>query len=187
MKTINLRYGVLALMVLAAAFSRLLPHPSNFAPIGAMSLFGAAYFSRKDIALLVPVIAMWLSDLVINNVLYTQYFDGFVFFYQGCLWTYVAFIAIGLLGFVLLKKVKVQNVFLASILAAIVFFLISNFGVWQSGTMYPKTFSGLMACYTAGLPFLKNTLLGNLFYSSVLFGSFELAQSRIYALRLNRI
>ena len=186
MKNIHLRYGILVLMVLAAAFSRLLPHPSNFAPIGAMALFGAAYFSRKEIALLIPLLAMWLSDLVINNVVYAQYFDGFVFFYQGFYWTYGAFIAIGLLGFILLRRVKVQNIFFASIAAALIFFLISNFGVWMSGTMYPKTVAGLMTCYTAGLPFLKNTLLGNLAYSGVLFGAFELAQYKIQALQTKR-
>lgn len=186
-KRINTRFGVLALMVLTAALSRLLPHPPNFAPIGAMALFGAAYFSKKHLALILPIAAMWLSDIIINNVVYAQYFDGFTLFYQGFYWTYGAFVAIGVLGFLLLKTVKVQNVAIASILAAFLFFLISNFGVWQSGTMYPKTLSGLTACYTAGLPFLKNTLLGNLFYNSVLFGAFELAQYKYNSLRINPI
>ncbi len=94
---INLRFGVLFLIVISAAFSRLLPHPPNFTPIGAMALFGAAYFSKKHIALILPIIAMFLSDLVINNVVYAQYFDGFTFFYPGFYWTYGAFIVIGLL------------------------------------------------------------------------------------------
>lgn len=186
-KKINTRFGVLALMVLTAAFSRLLPHPPNFAPIGAMALFGAAYFSKKHLALMLPIVAMWLSDLVINNVIYAQYFDGFTFFYQGFYWTYGAFLAIGILGFLLLKIVKVQNVLLSSILAALLFFAISNFGVWQSGVMYPKTFSGLMTCYTAGVPFLKNAILGNLVYSSVLFGAFELAQYKYHSLKASTL
>ena len=175
-KKINIRFGVLSLVILLAAFSRLIPHPPNFAPIGAMSLFGAAYFSRKYLAFIVPIAAMWLSDLVLNNVIYGQYFDHFVWFYKGFYWTYAAFIFIGLIGFGLLKKVRPAKLLIASLLASVVFFLVSNFGVWASGTMYPDTFSGLMSCYAAGLPFFKNTLIGDLAYSGALFGIFEFVQ-----------
>lgn len=186
-KTIQLRFGVISLMVLLAAFSRLIPHPPNFAPIGAMALFGAAYFTQRYLAFLIPIISMWLSDLVLNNVVYGQYFDHFVWVYDGFYFTYGAFILIGLIGFVALKRVKIQNLVLASLLASIVFFLLSNFGVWASTTMYPKNFSGLIACYTAGLPFFKNTLMGDLVYTGVLFGAFELAQRQIPILRLQTI
>ena len=181
---IDIRFGVLSLLVLFAAFSRLIPHPPNFAPIGAMALFGAAYFSKRYLALLIPVLSMWLSDLVINNVIYAQYFDGFTFFYQGFYWTYAAFIVIGVIGSFMLKKIQLKSVALASLLAAVLFFVISNFGVWASGTMYPKNFSGLLACYTAAIPFFKNTLMGNLVYSGVLFGAFEFAQNRIPILKI---
>ncbi len=184
---INIRFGILSLIVLLAAFSRLIPHPPNFAPIGAMSIFGAAYFARKHLAIVVPIIAMWLSDLLLNNVIYGQYFDHFVWFYQGCYWTYAAFIFIGLIGFRLLKKVRPVNLLIASLSASVVFFLISNFGVWASGTMYPNTFSGLMSCYAAGLPFFKNTLMGDLVYSGALFGMFELIQYKVPALKIQYI
>ncbi len=180
---INIRFGVLVLIVLLAAFSRLIPHPPNFAPIGAMSLFGAAYFSRKYLAFVVPIGAMWLSDLLLNNVIYGQYFDHFVWFYNGFYWTYAAFIFIGLIGFGLLKKVRPVNLLIASLSASVVFFLVSNFGVWASGTMYPNTFSGLMSCYAAGLPFLKNTLIGDLAYSGALFGIFEVIQYKVPVLQ----
>lgn len=186
-KSIQLRHGLIALMVLLAAFSRLIPHPPNFAPIGAMALFGAAYFSRRHLALAIPIISMWLSDLVLNNVVYGQYFDHFEWFYDGFYWTYGAFIIIGLIGFVTLKRTKTHNLILASLLASIVFFLLSNFGVWASTTMYPKDFGGLMACYTAGLPFIKNTILGDFVYTGVLFGAFEFAQYKIPALKLKTI
>ena len=181
---IALRFSVISLMIVLAAFSRLIPHPPNFAPIGAMALFGAAYFSKKFIALIIPVLSMLISDLVINNTIYAQYFEGFTFFYQGFYWTYAAFIVIGVIGFFMLKKVQLKSVILASLFAAVLFFIISNFGVWASGTMYPQTFSGLIACYTAAIPFFKNTLMGNLVYSGVLFGAFELAQNRIPILKI---
>ena len=180
---INIRFGVLSLLVLGAAFSRLIPHPPNFAPIGAMALFGAAYFSRKGIALIIPIVAMWLSDLYLNNVVYGQYFDHFVWFYQGFYWTYGAFVVIGLMGFAILKTVKVQLVLVGSLSASILFFLLSNFGVWFSGNMYSNDINGLITCYTAGLPFFKNTIIGDLVYCGVLFGAFEFAQTKIPVLQ----
>lgn len=186
MKTqkINIRFGIVSLLILLAAFSRLIPHPPNFTPVGAMALFGAAYFSKRYLTFVVPLIAMWLSDLVLNNVVYAQYFDGFVLFYPGFYWTYSAFIVIGLVGFFLLKRTKPQNILIASLSASILFFLVSNFGVWASGMMYPKDLSGLLACYTAAIPFFQNTLMGDLVYCGVLFGAFEFAQYKFPLLKL---
>ncbi|MBN2820872.1 MAG: hypothetical protein JXP36_18005 [Bacteroidales bacterium] len=184
---IDIRFGVLSLFVLFAAFSRLIPHPPNFAPIGAMALFGAAYFSKKHIALIIPVLSMWLSDIVINNTIYAKYFDGFTFFYQGFYWTYLAFVLIGLVGFLLLKRTKPHNILIASLSASILFFIISNFGVWTSGTMYTKDFRGLLTCYTVAIPFFKNSLMGDLVYCGILFGSFEFAQYKIPTLKLKTI
>jgi hypothetical protein len=184
---ITLRFGVISVIILLAAMSRLAPHPANFAPIGGMALFGAAYYSKRYWVFIIPIVSMWLVDLVLNNVVYARYFDHFVWFYQGCYWTYGAFILIGLIGIVTLKKIRVQNLILTSLLASIVFFLLSNFGVWASTNMYPKNFSGLIACYAAGLPFFKNTVMGDLVYTGVLFGAFEFAQRRIPVLQLQKI
>ena len=71
-RKIDLRIGILGLLVFSVALSRLLPHPPNFTPVGAMGLFGAAYFSRKYLAFLVPFVAMWVSDLILNNAVYAQ-------------------------------------------------------------------------------------------------------------------
>lgn len=178
-KTNYFRFGFLSLMILVVAVSRMLPHPPNLTPVGAMAIFGAAYLSRKHWALLVPLLALWVSDMLINNILYAEYFENFVFFYQGFYWTYLAFALIILMGFLLLRKIKIANVLLASLLASVIFFLVSNFGVWMSGTMYPKTSEGLVACYTAGIPFFRNMLVGDLFYTGLLFGLFEFAQYKI--------
>jgi len=169
---------VISMIVLLAALSRLIPHPANFAPIGGMALFGAAYYSHRYWAYLIPIISMWISDLILNNVVYGQYFDHFVWFYSGSLFTYGAFALIVLLGTFTLKKVKPINLGLSALGASVLFFLVSNFGVWFSSGMYPNTAEGLAACYAAGLPFLKNTVLGNLFYSALMFGSFELSVRR---------
>ena len=179
----DFRSGLLVLIVLLAAFSRLIPHPLNFAPVGAMALFGVAYFNQRVFAFLFPILAMFLSDLVLNNVVFAGQFEGFTLLYPGAVWTYASFVLIGLVGLLLLKKVKPLNLLAASISASVLFFLVSNFGFWSTGLLYPMSFEGLMACYTAGLPFFKNTLLGDLFYTAVLFGAFELIQARFPVLK----
>ena len=176
---LDLRFSVMTLMILLAAMSRLLPHPPNFAPIGGMALFGAAYFNKRYWAFLVPIISMWISDLVLNNVVYAQYFNRFVWFYGGSLFTYGAFALIVLFGMLSLKKIRLPNLIASALGSSVIFFLVSNFGVWFSGAMYPKTVSGLLACYTAGIPFFHNTILGDLVYTGVLFGVFALCVRKI--------
>lgn len=180
---INLRFSVITLIILSAAMSRLLPHPPNFAPIGGMALFGAAYFSKKYWAFIIPIVSMWVSDLILNNVIYGQYFDHFVWFYSGSLFTYGAFALIVVLGMFTLKKVRVPNLAVSALGASVIFFIVSNFGVWLTSGMYPPTFSGLMTCYTVGIPFFHNTILGDLVYTGVLFGAFELCVRKIPQLR----
>lgn len=184
-KKISLRFGVITAMILLAAMSRLIPHPANFAPIGGMALFGAAYFSKRYWAFIIPIVSMWISDLILNNVVYGQYFDHFVWFYSGSLFTYGAFALIVLLGMFSLKKIKVNNVVLSALSASIIFFVVSNFGVWVSSGMYPHTFGGLTACYAAGIPFFQNTILGDLVYTGVMFGAFELCVRGFPQLRLS--
>jgi hypothetical protein len=180
---INLRFGVITIMILVAALSRLIPHPANFAPIGGMALFGAAYYGKRYWAFIIPIVSMWISDLILNNVVFGEYFEHFVWFYSGSLFTYGAFALIVLLGMFTLKKIRIPNLIMSALGASVIFFLVSNFGVWFSWTMYPKDFGGLMACYTAGIPFFKNTIAGDLVYSAVLFGAFEWSVSRFPRLR----
>ncbi|MCB0585867.1 MAG: hypothetical protein KDD06_11155 [Phaeodactylibacter sp.] len=182
---IQVRFGIISLIILAAAFSRLLPHPYNFTPIGAMGLFGAAHLSRKYLAFVIPFLAMWFSDLLLNNLIYARlypdfYGDGFVWF--GNLWVYASFAAIVGLGMVLLRRVRITNLLAASLLASALFFLVTNFGSWLADPRYPRTVAGLLAAYGAGVPFFWNTLLGDLFYAGVLFGTYEWVQRRFLSL-----
>ncbi len=157
------RYLVLAGMILIAAFTRLIPHPPNFTAIGAMALFGGAYFSKKNLAFIVPLTAMFLSDIIIG-------------FHPGMYAVYLSFILIVMIGMTLRDKKKIGNIFLASVSAAVLFFIITNFALWLTGSLYPKTTIGLAACFTAAIPFFHYTLLGDLFFAGVLFGAFELAK-----------
>lgn len=157
-------------LILVAAASRLLPHWPNFVPVGAMALFGAAALPKRWLAVIVPVLAFYLSDLVLNNTLYAEYYEGF---HWGInYWTTGAIVLMTVLGMGLLRNAKFSWLKIggAAVGATLVFFLITNFGVWASGTMYPKSGAGLIAAYAAGLPFLLNSLLANLLFSGVLFG-----------------
>ncbi|MDR0303901.1 MAG: hypothetical protein LBH98_03900 [Chitinispirillales bacterium] len=183
LQKLNLRFGVITLMIFLAAISRIIPHPHNFAPIGGMALFGAAYFTKHRWAFIIPIISMWISDLALNNVVYGRYFDGFVWFYAGSFFTYAAFALIVVFGVFTLKKVRTPNIIVSALGASVIFFIVSNFGVWFSGTMYPKDLGGLLTCFAAGIPFFGNTVFGDLVYSAILFGLFELSTRRFPQLR----
>lgn len=172
----NWKFIIITLAILAAALTRLIPHSWNFTPIGGMALFGAAYFSRKYWAFIIPFVALWLSDLVLNNTVYAEFYGGFYWgIHPG---TYLGFAAVILLGILLLHRVSVTNVFAASIGGAVLFFLISNFFVWLGSTTLPKNLAGLLTAYTAGIPFFWKTLAGFLLYSGLLFGAYEWAKKR---------
>jgi len=157
---------VVLIMIFAGAMMRLIPHWPNFTPIAAIALFGGTFLKRKDLAFLVPVAAMLLSDLIIG-------------FHSTMLPVYLSFIAIVAFGLILQKRLTVINTLSASLGASVLFYLVTNFASWTSGLMpYPMNAAGLMQSYIAGLPFLFNGILGDLFYTSVLFGAVYFSTNR---------
>lgn len=182
-ETILFRSGVISMIILLVAASRLLPHPPNFAPLGAMALFGAAYYDRCYLACVVPVVAAWLSDLAINNVIYGHYFDHFVWLHSVSLFVYGAFVLVAFLGTRVLRGARLSRLVPSVAGASVIFFLVSNLGTWLTSGMYPLTGSGLAACYVAGVPFFWNTLGGDAFYTLVMFGGYAWVSRGIPALR----
>jgi hypothetical protein len=175
MQNTTFRYRLIIALILSAAMVRLLPHPHNFTPIGAIALFGGACFGRRITAFIAPLAALWLSDLILNNLIlkpqFPQYYpEGFIWFSSVSI--YLAFAMITALGWLTLKNIRVPRLIGASVGASLLFFLVTNFAVWQGSTVYPQDFTGLMASYLAGLPFFWNTLLGDLTYTAVMFGAF---------------
>jgi hypothetical protein len=165
---------IVSVMVIAAAFVRLIPHPPNFAPIAAMALFGGAYFTKKWAAFLIPLAAVFVTDL----------FLGF----HATMWAvYLSFALIVVLGMVMIKQKKIGNIFFASVSASVSFFIITNFGVWISTPYYEKTGAGLAACYTAAIPFFHQTLLGDLFFVAILFGLYELVKTKFPQLAQSKV
>ncbi len=180
-KKINVKFIVVAALILLAAFSRIIPHMYNFSPLGAIGMFGAAWFSKKWQAILVPLAATFISDLFINNVIYAQYNPAFTWFYEGAYWQYLTYIIIIFAGFVLFRsKVTAPKVLMASLTATALFFLLSNFGSWITMSIYPKNATGLLASYTAGIPFINGTFYGDLFYCALLFGTFALINKTVF-------
>jgi hypothetical protein len=159
------RFWIVTIMILAATFTRLIPHPPNFTAIGAMALFGGAYFGEKKFAFIVPILAMLLSDLIIG-------------FHNGMLSVYLSFVLIVGIGILLSQKIKLKNVVAASLLSSVIFFVLTNFQMWIQSPLYAKNISGLIACYVAAIPFFHHTVLGDLFFVGILFGLFAILHAK---------
>jgi hypothetical protein len=157
-------------MIIVAALTRFLPHPPNVAPITAIALFGAMMLDRRW-AIVVPLAAMLISDAVLG-------------FHNTMIWVYASFAGIVGIGFLLKKHPGVLTTVAASLAGSVLFFVVTNFGVWLSSwNMYPHTTAGLVECYVAALPFFRNSLVGDLAYVAVLFGLFEVFERLWPAIR----
>ena len=167
MKKDLVQTSVVILMVLVAAFSRLIPHLPNFTAVGAMAIFAGFLIPNRIISIAIPLLAMWLSDLVINNIVYSS--PDFMWLSPGFFWIYAGLFAHTVFAW-LFRKPHISGIAGASLAGAVTFFLLSNFGVWSGSAMYEKTSEGLISCYTAALPFFGNMLAGNLIFSAILFG-----------------
>ena len=154
---------LLTLLIFAAALTRVLPHPPNFSPIEAVALFGGAYFAKRGWALLVPLVAMFASDLVLGLV------NG------GIYWSYFASA-----GYLLVYAC-------ISLAGSLLFFVLTNAGVWAFGALYTHDAAGLAASFAAGIPFFQWTVLGTLFYAALLFGGFELLRRHNPALHAQTV
>jgi hypothetical protein len=170
MTTNHSRLIALLSAIVAAAALRLVPHPPNFTPIGAMALFSGAYFGRRGLAFVAPLAALFLSDLVLG-------------FYHGMGTVYFSVALIVMLGAIALRRASAPRVGVAAIASSVLFFAITNFGMWLFSGFYPLTAAGLAACFVAAIPFFQNTVAGDLFYAALLFGGFVLAERFVPRLR----
>ncbi len=169
--------------IIAAVASRLIPHMPNFTAMESLALFAGTYLGWKALAALTPIITWYLSDLVINNTVSRVWYpdvDGIVWYADYMPTVYISAILMIFVGAKVLKKWNPAKLALTALGASLVFFIISNFGTWMSGTLYPMNAAGLAACYTAALPFLKTSLISNLAFTAVLFGSYELVHFYAY-------
>lgn len=166
------------LFILFGALSRLFTFLPNFSALESLALFGGAYIAMRHLAILIPLAAMFLSDLIINNTIARPFFpdhQGLVILSEYMVWNTIAIVLIVLFGRAFLKKVNLLNGVMGILGATAIFWIVSNFGSWVSPrSLFPMTFAGLIENFVVAIPFLKNSLLGNFAFGLVLFGSYEL-------------
>jgi hypothetical protein len=154
----NKKQNLLVIFILIAVWFRLIPHPPNVTPITSLALFSGLMFQKRWLSILVPLVAMFISDMVLG-------------FGMISLWVYSAFIMITMLGW-FLNQMNVKSIFLSSL----VFFIVSNFGVWFMD--YPHTIEGLIMCYTLAIPFFGYSIVGDLFWGFFIKYSYKLTENR---------
>src|SRR5882724_10317612 len=170
-QTAILRGAVIVIMIVLAATLRIVPHPWNLAPIGAIALFSGSMFRNRWIAFLLPLASLFAGDV-------------FVGFHKLMLIVYGS-IAISIaIGRWLGENKTAARIGGAVLIGALQFFVITNFAMWAIGGFYSKTAAGLVNCFVAGVPFFWNTLAGDAMYAGVFFGGFALAEKLVPALRL---
>ena len=170
----NSRFQPLAAtLTVLAALLRLIPHPPNFAPVGSVALFGGARL-RGWQAYLIPVLAMLVTDPILSYVAGASAYSWMTPVIYGC------FLVNVLLGRLLINaSTDVRRIGGAALLGSVQFYIITNFFVWlHAASLYPRTGAGLATCYLAALPFFGRTVLGDLFYSALLFGAYAFLKNR---------
>lgn len=169
-KILNPRFIFITSAIMVAAISRLFPHIPNFTPVAAIALFGGAYFTDKRIAIIVPLITMLLTDVALEVLTGWGFHDTMIY-------VYVAFVLTSVLGMFVGRNTSVLSIAGGSLASSVLFFIITNFGVWAAGG-FQAGLTGLNTTYLLGIPFFAPTLAGDLVFNALLFGAFYLAQVR---------
>ncbi len=164
----NARFWLALTLVVTGVVLRVMPHPWNFAPIGAIALFGGARFDRRYFAVGIPLLAMFVGD-------------AFIGFHSLMPVIYATYALIAVIGMFLRDRATIPAIGGCVLLSSTIFYLTTNFAVWAMGTMYAKSAAGLLACYIAAIPFFGNTFVSDALYSAIFFGIFALAERRIPA------
>lgn len=140
--------------ILIGVLSRILPHPANFTAVGGLAVFGGSKLPLKK-ALFITIASMFLADIVIG--------------FHTTMWaTYLGMTGAVLIGRMIAQNKSLRHILGASMISSIFFFIITNFGVWMAWqNMYPKTISGLIECYVAAIPFFRNSIIGDLVYTTI--------------------
>lgn len=185
----NPRNLILLLMILVITGFRLLVtfnsdelKFANFSSIGAVALFGGAYFKDHLKAFAFPLLSLFLSDFILSITIFSKYSSGFL--YEGWYWTYLAFALMVLVGRVLLKKVNVVNLLASTLAIVLIHWIVSDIGVWYHNPAYTQDFAGFWACLVKAIPFEIRFLEGTVIYGALLFGAFEILKAKYPVLKL---
>lgn len=154
------------LWIFIGTMGRLIPHPANVTPLTNLSLFAGSQLSRR-LAFGSLFISLIFSDITLH------YLKGYPFFGWWTIFTYSGLAMIMLAGSWLSSMPSKLRLITFVLFSSLGFWLWSNFGVWLEGALYPRTFSGLISCYIAAIPFLRNALIGDLVWMVVIFGGYR--------------
>lgn len=182
----TLIFAVSALAIVS--LTRFIPHWPNFTALGAVAIFSGAVLSKnKFLSFSLPLVLLFLTDLIVNNFIYGSFYEGFVWFTPGALFIYGGFISMIFFADIIASNKSIGRIAGATGAGTISFFLITNFGAWLANPLYPKSFEGLMTSYAAGLPFLGGSAAANAVYTAVLFGVYFYAKTKIPKLQEARV
>jgi hypothetical protein len=159
-------------LIIIGILLRFIPHTANFTPVAAIAIFAGVYLNKKQ-ALIVPLLLMVLSDI-------------FLGMHNVVLFTWGSFVLVTSLGIWAKNHKTFKVIASTSVVSSVLFYLITNFGVWVTG-WYPQTTKGLLDCYILGLPFLRNFGVATLVYTIVLFGAYELIARRVQDTKLAKV
>ena len=171
------------IIVLLGVMSRFLPHPPNVTGFAAVTLFAGAMLNSRIFAAVLPLGLYYLSDFFINNTVSRSFFpdhEGLVFWSSYMTFVYLGFAATAIIGYALLKNRNNTRIASATIIATLAFWVLSNFGILIQPGGYPNTITGAVACFTAALPFLLNSLIGNLIFTFGVFKLYDFISERYF-------
>lgn len=151
--------------IILGVLTRVIPHPPNFTAVGAVALFGGAFFIDKKLSFLIPISIMIISDLLLG--------------YSIILSVYISFVIMVCCGFLLKKNQNGLRIINITLLGSLIFFIVTNFSVFLTSSLYPKSIIGLIECYALAIPFFLNTIMGNITYSLIMFYGFNAIKSKI--------
>ena len=184
----NPRNAVVLLIIIVIAAIRVMNNFStemtvlaNYSPLAAMALFGSAYFKGNVKPLLFPLMAIFVSDVILFATVYKDYGNGFL--YSEWYWVYGAFLLMAISSKLIIRKVTISNVAIAILTAVFIHWIVTDFGVWIGSSTYPQTWAGFMSCLAAAIPFELRLLTATVIYSAIMFGVFELMQRKYAVLK----
>ena len=170
---LNNNFWLITGLILAAVIFRIIPHPFNITPLIAVALFAGAKFQDKKWAIIIPVVSLFISDAILS------YINHYELLHSTILFTYGSILLIILVGRLLnSEKLNIGKTIELSLVSSLIFFVISNLGVWLFGNLYTLNMEGLIKCYVMAIPFNKFSWAGDLFFVFVLFGIYELVSNK---------
>jgi hypothetical protein len=184
---VDIQTVLVSLIVIFITFSRVIPHIYNFTPMIALAIFGSLHFKNRNLAYILPILSLWVSDFILNNYFYNDSKE-IIWFYEGYYWQYLSYVVIILLSSNFYNAIiNFRNVFILGVSSSFIFFIITNFGFWLTSSLYTNDLSGLINCYVLAIPFYKGTIMGTLFFTPLFIVSYYLLQKKIYLFKCEHL